>query len=294
MITYLCIMLMLILVNNSDIVIAGAMKGLMLWYKNVLPILLPFMLISGIMVASIKSSALNNSSKSKVAVFTTVFLGVLCGYPLGAKTTADFVVRDIYDKKIGNILLPMCNNSSPMFISGYIIHFILKDSISFLSVIIYIYLPYAVLCSLYILLSFTQQKNISNISLTKPPYNSDNNQAQDFMLTSVIQITYVGIYIMLCSIITEFVYASELAPIYKIIISGVTELTRGISDINNCPLITSDIKTALILAVTSFGGISSILQTKQVIKNSGLSIVSYISIKLICALSTMGLCLLFV
>lgn len=284
MFIFIYILILCMLIYDSATVISGASYGLMLWYKNIVPILLPFMLISSLVVRSVA-----NGKSKKTAVFSTVFLGVLCGYPIGARVSDEYVSLGIYKKKTGSILLPLCNNSSPMFISGYIVSFILKKQISFFTAMFIIYVPYIIVA----LISFSAEllyrkkhydKTDKESNMNTLSVNSKNmSNSNDAMLNSVIQITYVGIYIMICSIITEFICKIDFIPqIYKIYLSGILEITRG-TDMVYSAAIPMQIKTALIIAFTSFGGVSAILQTKKVISNSGLSIFHYIIIKTLCA-----------
>lgn len=290
----ICIIILIIFVADSSTVISGASYGLMLWYKNVLPLLLPFMLISGIMIRHV--SKLSNTSgiftkrPHTLGVILTLFLGVLCGYPLGAKTSADFVKSDIYNTSTGNMLLPLCNNSSPMFISGYVIHNILHDQVSFFFAIFVIYLPYILLICLFTLSSKTKDYTVKNNN------NADHIEDDtDYMLTAINQITFVGIYIMLCSIIIEFITRIPYIPnTVSTYISGLTEITRGLQQIKFAGFIDSRTKIALILAITSFGGVSSILQTNKVISKSGLSIIKYIVYKVICASTTFAIVMLLI
>lgn len=295
----ICIIILIIFVADSSIVISGASYGLLLWYKNVLPILLPFMLISGIMVQRVNelSAKSHKSSKnaSALGIFVTVFLGVLCGYPLGAKTSADFVKSGIYNKNTGNLLLPLCNNSSPMFISGYIVHFILRDKISLIFALAAIYIPYILLLGISLIFSRFKSATCRTISCNASnnvlpiPYAAtlESDAKSDYMQTAVTQITFVGVYIMLCSIIIEFVTHIQYIPNTAVpYIAGITEITRGLQQISSSAFLTSDAKTALILAFASFGGISSILQTNKVISKSGLSIIQYIFFKTMCASAT--------
>ncbi len=292
------IILLISLVYNSSIVIQGASRGLMLWYTNVLPILLPFMLVANVIVNKVNTLKCLNSSKKAYAILSTFLLGLLCGYPLGAKTTADYVKSNTFSKSTGNILLPVCNNCSPMFISGYVIHTILHDSISFPRVLFFIYTPYIVY-TLFILF-FTHLYHAKSNSLqctiasTKDYSSLIIHKETDLIMTGIVQITYVGVYIMLCSIIIELINTLNFIP-HNIspIICGITEITSGLSQIYFSPF-NSTIKKALILGITSFGGISAILQTQKVIKKSGLSLIYYVAFKAICGISTFYLVLLFI
>ncbi|MCM1082769.1 MAG: hypothetical protein NC309_09135 [Ruminococcus sp.] len=273
---FVYIIILCLLIADSETVISGASYGLMLWYKNVVPILLPFMLISSLVVERIASGKSKRS-----ALFSTIFLGVLCGYPIGARVTDEYVTLGMYEKRIGNIILPLCNNSSPMFISGYIVSCILKNKISFFTAMLIIYAPYIFVTLISLLIIKSKTKTISgNIKS-----NSQNmRKTNDAMLSSIIQITYVGIYIMICSIIMQFILKIDFIPHdLKIYLSSAVELTRGADMVYKYALVPENIKTALLLALTSFGGVSAILQTNKVIANARLSIIRYIFMKVLCA-----------
>lgn len=296
----LCFFLIITLVKHNAIVVNGARFGLMLWYQNVIPLLLPFMIISNLCLLQAKRNVVKHPS---VPFFYTILLGTLCGYPLGAKCTADFTKNHLLDKKIANLLLPLCNNVSPMFLSGYILHFVLNNILSLKLVLILLYIPYICIFLIsYIALHkihFSKKSkdifssnnfilNSPNIKNTSSNYIHQEN-SESLLLNSIQQITYVGIYIMICSIIVNLIFAkAPLNDNTKSILAGITEITQGSLSIYNSTFETR-IKIALILGMTSFGGVSSILQTYQVIKQSGLSLTYYIIVKLLCGMST-GIC----
>lgn len=297
-ILFLCTLILILFVINSNLVISGASFGLMLWYKNVLPMLLPFMLISGVIVSQMNILMKENpGNKVKKALFTTMSLGFFCGYPIGAKTCSEFVQNNTIKKSTGNIILPLCNNVSPMFISGYVVHRILKNHLSFFQVIVLIYLPYVIISVIsYLTHSLLTKREIVSVSETDEANTTVNNTGlNQYLINSISQITLVGIYIMSCSIIIQFI--SSIPGIFspvKEILSGIMEITRGCSDISALSDISVQTKTALIISITSFGGVSSILQTQMVIQKSGLSIIYYTVIKAICAFFSYILCMLFI
>ncbi|MBR3833200.1 MAG: hypothetical protein IKJ73_02685 [Lachnospiraceae bacterium] len=289
---FILFILMFLLITNNQIVLAGASYGLMLWYKNVLPLLLPFMLISGHIENSVISATNKDSRNKKLALPSIIILGLFCGYPIGAKANAYFLQQDIIKKRTGNLLLPICNNISPMFFLGFIISHILNNSISPILGYAIIFTPYILILIIeYIIYPKTQ----SNIPVHKNILSSNKLLSRSISQESISQITHVGLYIMICCIITEFILSMEgLNPYIKLILIGITEITSGVTHIGNSPIIETQIKTALILACTSFGGISSIMQTAKVIQGSGLSLIHYIFVKLVCAISTFFLYLLIV
>ncbi len=298
----LYMLIMLALICESEIVSEGAYEGLMLWFNSVLPLLLPFMLLSAMIVDRI--NRLSKEKQKSFAILITLFTGLFCGYPLGAKNSAEFVHKKIYTKRTGELLLPLCNNSSPMFLSGYIVLSILKNRISLLSALFFIYVPYIIYIIIILLSDIMFNPHINNTEKrghnitygfkeSEVYYKSQNDN--DFVMQTVIQITYVGFYIILCSIISNFIMSANTDYAKtKVILSGITEITKGTKLIYDCSLFDFKTKTALVLSLSSFGGISSILQTRSVIKKSNLSIIKYIITKTICALATYGLVLLFI
>ncbi len=279
MITLLCFFLMGMLVSFSEIAIQGAEIGLSLWYQNVLPTLLPFMLITGILT--------RKSPPRKNALIYTIIMGIFCGYPLGAKICSDFVCMERMNEKKANRLLALCNNFSPMFISGYISHIILKDKYSTLFIFFTIYLPYVVLYVFEEIINkyFINLKFKNKSSKDKKTKNSDNDK--DLIITAITQITCICVYIMLCSVVIEFIMIPDFIPQnIKELLAGITETTRGTNIISSSICYYPKIKEALIIALCSFGGISSILQTKMVIAPSGLSIIKYILRKVLCSACT--------
>lgn len=287
MIIFLTILITFLIANNQ-VLISGASNGLMLWYNNILPLLLPFMLISGLLEKAIINS---NKVSSKKSVFTILFLGLFCGYPIGAKTNASFTRANVISNTLGNILLPICNNISPMFFLGFVMNNILKNSISPILAYAVIYLPYLIFLALELLLINVNKKPVADKPICKKSTIENKNIAEE----SIMQITMVGLYIMLCSILTEFILCSTwFSNQIKLLLVGATEITRGITYISQSYTLNTQIKTALILSFTSFGGISSIMQTKNVLQGSGLSLIHYICIKVLCAISTFFLYILLV
>lgn len=285
---FTCILLLLICIANNQVVSDGARYGLLLWYKDVLPLLLPFIIVSNLLVSKLDKNTSARQSKSIGLLF---FLGVLCGYPLGAKLACDLCKRGYLSTKIANRLLPMCNNISPMFLSGYIGHIILRDQYSFVFLLSMLYLPYLIFIGLSFF--FFPIRNTTN-HFSAPKNENISCEENELLLSCVIQITYVGIYIMLCSILLAFIRTLPYISACQCdFLCGLTEVTQGTKAICLSSY-SSDIKTALILGCTSFGGICAFLQTIQVTKQSGLSMSYYILVKLLCAIATGWMCYLII
>lgn len=308
------IIFLLTLILGNQVVVTGARAGLMLWFHDVLPLLLPFMLLSNLFVLKIRTQ----KTGAAYAIPVLFLLGLLCGYPLGAKMASNFTKEGYIKPSTATILLPLCNNISPMFLSGYIGHAVLKDQFPFWFLLAVLYVPYVlVTCIAFVLFrslgkhkptcsssnihtlhhttskevavtghSSTPSRHTSKYSKETISQQSTSTQANDLLLQSVIQITYVGLYIMICSILFALVCTiPNLSSAVSTVLCGILEITQG-STVLAASKFLPEIKTALILACTSFGGISAFLQTIQVTKQSGLSMIYYFVIKCICGCMT--------
>lgn len=282
------IIFLLTLILENQVVVTGARAGLMLWFHDVLPLLLPFMLLSNLFVLKIRTK----KTGAAYAIPVLFLLGLLCGYPLGAKMASDFTKEGYIKSSTAAILLPLCNNISPMFLSGYIGHIVLQDQFSFWFLLAVLYVPYVLVTSIAFLILHTinKHKQTSGYLTKYIPQQPTSTQTNDLLLQSVIQITYVGLYIMICSILFALVCAIPNLPSdVSTVLCGILEITQG-STVLAASTFSPAIKTALILACTSFGGISAFLQTLQVTKQSGLSMIYYFVVKCICGCMT-SLCM---
>ena len=297
MITIILIIICIIrLVLDNSVLYSGAYKGLLLWYERVIPLLLPFIIISSLLtkkVSAYLSGSNTNNKKCILPALTGIMLGLLCGCPIGAKSIESFYSKHQLNKKISNLLLPLCNTISPIFLSGYIYTYILGRNIALTKMIIAIYLPnilYALIFIIYFVLSNKEMNNIESDAKTNITETIKNS---DPALNSIIQIAYIGLYIILCSIIIEFImYYKPFNMIFNEILCGATEITTGAKLLAESEILSENTKSALILSATSFGGICALLQTRKAINGTRLSMLYYTVVKLVFACCTYKLAIL--
>lgn len=286
----------------------GASSGLMLWFLNVLPTLLPFIIVSNIMIR------LNIAGKISHILYPLIgklfrispngcypiLIGFLSGLPMGAKSTADLVEEGRIDCSEGNFLLSMCNNASPIFIMSYIASNQLKMPDMRIPLFVLIYGSSIISAILYRIYKINRKKPIKITGLEeKPVYEYTSVRFSfDILDKSIMNgfevITKIGGYIILFSILAQIINAIGTSfSLYKAITMGILEITTGIDQICKTRL-DSNIKIVLVSVLTSFGGLSGLAQTKSVLGKSRLSIKSYISVKLLSAFVAMLFSLLYV
>lgn len=266
----------------------SASFGLMLWYQKVLPTLLPFAILSNILIDSnylpcltrylypITKLVLPTSEAGSYAFFS----GFLFGFPMGSKNCAKLYQNQLISKEEGEILTIVCNNISPVFISGYIMTQQLQMQHWGLFAILLLYLPAILLGNILI----RSQKN----KITSQKMPASRSQINFKIIDTGIMngfetLTKLGGYIMMFSILSSAIEKIPLSPFWLCLLTGITEITNGIAKIPTS--ITSfHLQFLLAIGITAFGGISGIAQTCSVTKECHFSMKKYIRYRLLLAL----------
>lgn len=288
----------------------GASSGLMLWFINILPTLLPFIILSNLMIRINIAGKISHLLYPVIGrIFRVspngcypILIGFLSGLPMGAKVVADLSSENKIDRDEAHFLLAMCNNASPSFIMSYIAINQLNTPQIRIPLFIIIYGSSILSAIIYKTYQNHQRKKYKSDSYVSPvkvrsKYNSIRFSF-DIMDKSIMNgfevITKIGGYIILFSILAQII--NEIGPsssFYKAIAMGLLEITTGINQICKIQM-DANIKIVLVTILASFGGFSGLAQTKSVLGESRLSIKTYINIKLLCAFIAMLLSLLYV
>lgn len=308
----LIILFLLVMILFPAASYEGASTGLLLWFHNVLPNLLPFIIISNLMI---RLNITKQLSKVFFPVLGRIFrvspegcypivIGFLSGIPMGAKSTADLITEKKIHSNEGQFLFTMCNNASPMFIIGYIAISQLKvPQIKYtLFAIIYISTILSALLYRYFgrwIQSITSKNSLDDMDNIDTPTGTESIRFSFSLLDNSIMngfevVTKIGGYIILFSILAQII--NEIGPdisFYKAFLMGIFEITTGISQICKTGL-NINTKIVLVAVLTSFGGLSGIAQTKSVLGNTRLSMISYVIVKFISALIAFLITFLYV
>lgn len=256
----------------SEHIISGCAAGLFLWYSSVLPVILPFMLITALISDYIKK--LDMSGWSTYAVILTV--GLLCGFPTGTMIITSFCRDGHISGGRAQLLLPLCNNVSSMFLWGYIYRSFLSELLSLGHTLLLLYVPQLLYTAALLILQRPAGKSGASEKCALPVAGDSD------MLSGVIRSAAgVGVYMSIFSVFIRLIIS--LVPNDEAYIaSAFFEISQGVSMLSSMPISTQQ-KTALILSLTSFGGLSAIYQSHAFIREAGLSFFRYICGKCICA-----------
>ena len=273
-----------------NITVHAAGSGLILWFEQILPSLLPFAILSNIIIASdILPSLMIKILPvvQKILPISTsgafvLFSGFLFGFPMGSKNCAALLLDKKIEKQEAEILFIITNNMSPVFIQNYILGQQLQLPEYFGWSLLILYLPPFLLGNYWVRKN-TDHKNNHKKSASRSKINFQIVDAG--IMNGFETLTKIGGYIMLFSILASCFLLTPISELAKTICIGVTELTNGIHFLSTTTL-PIESKYILAMSFTAFGGISGIAQTSAMIKDTNLSIKKYLFWKLILCIIT--------
>ena len=117
---FICVVLSFIAYSffYPELTVNAARNGIQIWFSQILPALLPFTILSSVLV---KSNFLKSfrGNANLIACLLTLSCGFIFGFPVGAKLSSDFYKQNLLSKKQATILSIATNNFSPMYVCGF-------------------------------------------------------------------------------------------------------------------------------------------------------------------------------
>jgi len=297
----LCIFtICLVLFSKTNLV--AAKNGLILWATAVVPSLFPFFVATEMLSYT---NVVSYLGKWLTPIMKPIFgvpgeaafafiMGLISGYPVGAKIVSNFVNQQIITYEEAERLLAFTNNSGPLFIIGTVgITLFGNTSIGILLFVTHVLACISVGIALNIFTKH-QRKSTSlatNIKNTKPSnYNSSISFSSlgeilgNSIKNATSTIFLIGGFVVIFSVIISILNHSHILPSNKLLeatISGIVELTNGVSLVSNIHFKSISINIILCAFLLGFGGISVLLQVVSIVSKSKISIKKYIYGKLL-------------
>lgn len=279
-------------------VFTGASYGLVLWFRHVLPTLLPYMILINVLICTpalhwicrITSTFLCPLLGTSYYGTFAVLTGFLCGYPMGAKTTSDLLNVNKISRSEASYLLSFCNNTSTAFILSYVVAQNMKERnlcIPFFLILTFTPLMLSFIFRLFYRLpessySFPQ---VTPGSFSNPSESISDSFLDRCILNAFESVTKVGGYMMMFSVLIQLLASVLPNTIFSLLLYSSLEISTGIRLLFSSALYTTE-KIILCAFLTSFGGWCCIAQTYSMISSSQLPILPYITAKLVTALVT--------
>lgn len=274
------LILICLILTKPAMCLSYSLSGLQLWFNRMVPTLFPFMVLSGIMVrmqltdtfVSLLKPVLSPLFKVSPSCIYGIIIGFLCGFPMGAYTTAQLYETKQISKEEASFLLAFCNNIGPVYFLSFVLPTLgLSDLLYFLFGMYGLPLLYGLFLRHTI---FRNRLSASGKSAHPLQRESLLNALDHSVFTSLGGITKLGGYMIffnLLFILPDLLFSDIL---FQNMWCCLIEITGGIGLIQNkAPF--------FVLCILPFGGLSCIAQTYGMIQSTDLSIREYVMHKMI-------------
>lgn len=272
-----------------------AYTGLILWFRKMIPTLFPFMILSGVMVRM-------NLTEGFARFFHPLFhkiwgtssngsyvilMGMLCGFPMGARVIGELCQAGKLSEKEGAYLLSFCNNIGPIYFLSFVMS-TLSLSGNYLPFLIMYGVPLCYGAFLHLLgWPETQQKmrfytlgwpfTADYAPMSDRPFRAASLTGKpsllaaidDSIVSGLIGIGKLGGYMVFFNLLNILLMPfSSLPDSFLSLCNCLLEITSGISKAGKDHFY-------MILTLLPFGGLSCMAQTYSMIKGTNLSILQY-------------------
>ena len=278
---------------------AASSEGMLLWFHTLLPVLLPFFILSRLLIAL---DGVSGVTRLLAPLAQGLFglspngsfcllAGFLCGYPVGAKLSADLVREGRVTSEEGAYLLTFTNNPSPAFLTGYCLTEALGMSERIPVSLLLVYgapLLYAALTR--------HGRTFPDLSIEKKTSGSQISFkiVDACIMDGLGNILKLGGYLILFSMLAKLLLLLiGSLPLCSCLSVGLLEITSGIALTAASPALTRRAAWVLSLFFVSFGGLSGASQTESMLPGTPLSVSDYLKAKVATALLTACLAILY-
>lgn len=308
----------LMLSHGTDTKTYGLL-GLNIWYQHMVPALFPFMVLSGLFINlkldTILILPFRNILKPIFKIsdggIYTLFMGFLCGFPMGAKIAAMEYREGKISLKEAEYLLCFCNNFGPAYYFSFIYQniypkeFLLRGLFLLYGIpLLYgIFLRYTLYRKENFYFADTDQESVKNL-LFQPFFKGKQtfSYINGNIVKALVQIGVLGGYMIFCNMlmgplkplienISIFFQTTDTRGLLCMLHS-MLEISGGILAIKQLPL--SDVLSFGICHMAlCFNGLSCHLQTLHMLENCPVSGKKYMLHKLnLCSITCLVLFIL--
>ena len=272
----------LLFLNTKEIGLA-TQKGLRLCTLVIIPSLFPFFIISQMITPLL--SHINNETPG---IFTKLFhispsgksallLGMISGFPVGARTVASLYKAGDLSKDEAYRLLSFCNNTGPAFVIGTI--GTLFQSLPFG---IFLYLLQICVASLTGIALGVGKKGMPRQVQRLSRQRKDASQSfPEIVLESSVAILKVCAFVITFQILIGIIVPVMKSSIATALVAAILEIGNAVSSAGELLSVAPALAAGLAAFSVSFSGVSVFMQSEAFLKEADLSVFPTIPVKLL-------------
>lgn len=275
LITFILFVSIFILIAKTEVVTSAAKYALLLCATSVIPALFPFFVLTGLMVncgvvttlGNFLSPVSDKLFKTSGAGAVVFIMGILCGYPTGARVISELYLSGRLSKDEAERLLAFCNNSGPLFVIGAVGVGMLGSKE--LGILLYgIHVISAVITGVFLSLFAKEQDNKISASTYILPFGEAFTASVESAVKSILNV---------CGYVVFFGCFVEVIKPYipGVFINSLFEVTVGAKDIISSGIKNNDM-LMLLSGTIGFGGVCVFFQVKGATTKARLSCVCYL------------------
>ncbi len=280
--------LLIVMILYAKDTILAAKSALELCIVTVIPTLFPFFVLSSFMVNTgfvnciglFLSPVAKRVFKISGSGAVAFFMGVLCGYPTGAKMVTSLYEKKAISQNEAYRLLPFCNNAGPLFVIGAVgTGFLQSTELGVMLYVVHVLsgVLTGIVCSFFAKSTIeTRPKPVLAIRAGR----AFSDAVKESVITMLTVCGFIVCFSVLRSIILPLLFLLFGKGALTYTLAGLLEVTFGAFEICQFSLPIRDV-LIILSALIGFGGVCVVFQVNGIISESGLSIKTYLPGKLL-------------
>lgn len=286
------------ILTESKTILESVSYSFNIWKDNIFPSLFPFFVLSEILInygfvefiGELLKPVMQKIFKIDGNSAFIFVMSLVSGFPSNSKYTKELYKNGIIDLKTANKILMFSHFSNPLFILGTVSILFLNNKKAGLLILVCHYLGNLIVGLLFRNYNRFDSNN-NSISLKKAIIKMHNkrinNNLQFGQIITNSIINSINTLLMILGVVTMFLVVTtvinnniKLEEYYISILNGFIEMTQGLKYVSlaNMPL---KVKCIISTAILSFGGLSVHMQVINILSDTDIKYLPFLTARLV-------------
>ena len=288
---FICWFLMILFILLPGIAHQGALLGLEVFVKRLLPFLLPYLVVSQWLLYELyKKNKWQSHGGNSFKIYA---IGAFGGFPTGAATISTLAQAGMVSKKHASHLLGIAHAPSPMFVVGVVgSQFLLSANAGIKLMVIWhsINLLFLVFLHSFVPLPVIE-KNDKVVKTVNSPLSEGIHQTASILLLVATTVVFFTTISTVIREVMQYIFG-EVPRQLTVMIYSIFEMTAGL-EITNQFFNMETFFPLLAVSILAFNGLSIHMQIMVLAKSAKLSLRPYVMYRVAHFILFVGACSIF-